>query len=268
MTTAATNHHHRRAGLRLVVHQCRFDLRAFRRNRQAMVTTVVMPVVLLFAFVALAGHHAAFVQGGRRVSVARFYVPGLIAFAVAASAFASLLLDVVTLRQAGILKRRRATPVPAAALIGGRTLSCCVVVLGTTAALLWIGRQTYDVHVTAAAAAAIAVTTVIGTAAFCSVAYAIAPFVRGVGAAQPVIQLVLLPLYIMSGVLLPDSKNPELLRQVARVFPLAPIADGLHRALAVGAPGIGMTGADLALLAAWTLGGLLFALRRFEWLPR
>ncbi|MFL5864869.1 MAG: ABC transporter permease [Solirubrobacteraceae bacterium] len=254
--------------LSLIIHQCRYELLSFRRDRQAGLTTVVMPLILLVAFVSLAGQHSTVVQDGRTISVAQFYVPGLIAFAVVASSFASLLVDLVTLRQAGILKRRRATPVPAWALIGGRTLSCAAVVLGTSAVLLFIGRNNYNVHFASAALPAIALTIVLGTAAFCCFAYAIAPFIRNVGATQPIIQLVLLPLYIISGVLLPDSKNPEILRQIARVFPLEHIANGLHRAFSLTSPGIGMTAIDLAILAAWIAVGLAVAIQRFQWVPR
>ena len=252
----------------LVRHQCRYELRSFRRDRQAGLTTVLMPLVLLVAFVGLAGHHATFLQSGIRISVAQFYIPGLIAYAVAASSFATLLVDLVTQRQSGVLKRRRATPVPAWALIGGRVLSCAVVVLGTTAALLLIGRNRYNVHLAINALPAIALTVALGTAAFCCFAYALAPMIRNAGGAQPVIQLVLLPLYIISGVLLPDSKNPDVLRQIARIFPLEHIANGLHRAFTLASPGIGMTLADVAILTAWTAVALTFAIRRFQWLPK
>lgn len=267
MTTTDV-HHQPPSALSLVVHQCRYDLRAFRRDRQAGVTTVVMPLVLLVAFVSLDGHHSTFVQEGHRISVAQFYVPGLIAFAVVASAFGSLLIDLITLRQSGILKRRRATPVPAWALIAGRTLACTVVVLGTTAALLFLGRNNYYVHLASATLPAILLTAVLGTAAFSCFAYAIAPFIRNVGATQPSIQVVLLPLYVISGVLLPDSKNPEILRQIARIFPLEHIANGLHRAFSLTTPGIGMTPSDLIILGAWILVGLAVAIQRFQWLPR
>jgi ABC-2 type transport system permease protein len=256
------------SALSLIIHQCRYELQAFRRDRQAGVTTVVMPLILLVAFVSLAGHHSTVVQDGHKISVAQFYVPGLIAFAVVASSFASLLVDLVALRQSGILKRRRATPVPAWALIGGRTLSCIVVVLGTSAALLFLGRNNYNVHIASAALPAVLLTIVLGTAAFCCFAYAIVPFIRNVGATQPIIQLVLLPLYIISGVLLADSKNPEVLRHIARAFPLEHIANGLHRAFSLTSPGIGMTATDLAVLAAWVAVGLAVAIQRFQWLPR
>jgi ABC-2 type transport system permease protein len=256
-----------RGFLALVAHQCRYDLRAFRRDRQAGLTTVVMPIVLLVAFVGLAGRHATVVQDGARISVAQFYVPGLIAFAVVGSAFGSLLVDLVTLRQSGVFKRRRATPVPAGALIGGRTVTAAVVALATTGVLLVIGRNSYDVRVPAGALPAIVLTTLAGTAAFCCFAFAVAPLIRSANGVQPVIQLVLLPLYVISGVLLPDSKNPAIMREIARAFPLEHIAHGLHRAFTVQAPGIGMTAADVAVLGAWIALGLLVAVRRFAWLP-
>ncbi len=257
-----------RGATSLIRHQCRYELRAFRRDRQAGLTTVLMPLVLLVAFVGLAGHHASFMQGTARVSVAQFYVPGLIAFAIVASSFATLLVDLVTQRQSGVLKRRRATPVPAWALIGGRVLACAIVVLGTTTALLVIGRNNYNVHLAASALPAIALTVTLGTAAFCCYAYAIAPMIRNVSAAQPVIQLVLIPLYVVSGVLLPDSKNPEVMRQIARIFPLEHIGNGLHRAFILDSPGIGMTLADIAIVTAWSAVALMFAIRRFRWLPQ
>jgi hypothetical protein len=58
------------------------------------------------------------------------------------------------------------------------------------------------------------------------------------------------------------------LRQIARVFPLEHIANGLHRAFLLTSPGIGMTAADLAILAAWIAIGLAVAIQRFQWLPR
>lgn len=257
----------RRTDLSLVAHQAGYELRALRRDRQAAVTTVLMPIALLVAFVGLAGHGATVVEGGRRESVAQFYVPGLIAFAIVGAAFGGLLVELVTLRQAGVLKRRRATPVPAWGLIAGRAAAAGVVAVATTCLLLVMGRNNYDVHVRSAAVPAIVVTVLLGTAAFCCFAYALAPFVRNPGAVQPVIQIVLLPLYVISGVLLPDSKNPHVLQVVARAFPLEHIANGLHRAFAAPSPGIGLTPADVGILVLWIAAGTLVAVRCFRWLP-
>jgi ABC-2 type transport system permease protein len=257
---------HFRRPTALILHQFRFDLRAVRRDRQATVTTVIMPIVLLAAFVGL-GHHQTIILNGHRTSVAGFYVPGLIAFAIVASSFATLLIDLVNQRQNGVLKRRRATPVPAWALISGRILTCLVITFATGGVLLLVGRNSYDLSIPADALPAIAVTTLLGCLAFACFAYAIAPLIRNATAAQPIIQLVLLPLYVISGVLLPDSKTPDLLRNIARAFPLQHIANGLHRAFSA-SPGIGMTSTDLAVLGAWIAVTLAIATKYFRWMPR
>ena len=250
------------SALSLIIHQCRYELLSFKRDRQAGVTTVVMPLILLVAFVSLAGHHSTVVQDGHKISVAQFYVPGLIAFAVVASSFASLLVDLVTLRQAGILKRRRATPVPAWALIGGRTLSCAAVVLGTSAALLFIGRNNYNVHFASAALPAIALTIT----NLEGLTYESRIKMRASGREEAFLQ----DRYAEQETFQLDSEvrptDPIWTRM--QIFPLEHIANGLHRASSLTSPGIGMTATDLAILAAWIAVGLAVAIQRFQWLPR
>jgi ABC-2 type transport system permease protein len=68
-----------------------------------------------------------------------YYVPGIIAFGVIAAAFSNLTVSVVRNREAGIYKRRRATPVPASAVITGRALVAVLTALVITAVLLVIG---------------------------------------------------------------------------------------------------------------------------------
>jgi hypothetical protein len=98
---------------RLVLHQTRFDLRSFSRDKQARFTTLARPIVLLVAFVSIGGGNKTFVQDGQTITTAVFFVPGLIALAVISASFSNLLTDLVAQRDSGILKRRRATPVPA-----------------------------------------------------------------------------------------------------------------------------------------------------------
>src|SRR5439155_22043389 len=108
---------------RLVLHQTRFDLRSFMRDKQARFTTLVLPIVLLVAFVSIGGGNKTFVQDGRTITTAVFFVPGLIALAVVSASFSNLLTDLVAQRASGTLKRPRATPVPAYPRTGRRTLT-------------------------------------------------------------------------------------------------------------------------------------------------
>ena len=80
--------------LTLVAHQLRYDLRAFRRNRQALVSTLALPVILLVVLVSANGGETT-TYDGRTVTLAQYLVPGLVAFGLIAASFLSLVVEVV-----------------------------------------------------------------------------------------------------------------------------------------------------------------------------
>jgi ABC-2 type transport system permease protein len=166
-----------------------------------------------------------------------------------------------------VLKRRRATPVPASAIIAGRALTAVVTGLWITVVLLVIGWAAYGANVPARTAPALAVTVVIGTVSFCCLGYALASFIHNEDAAQPITQALVLPLYFISGVFVAISVLPHWLVDVASVFPVRHLADALLVAYNPHTRGSGFAGVDLLIVAAWGLGGLIIALRRFSWLP-
>jgi ABC-2 type transport system permease protein len=122
-----------------------YDLRAFARNRQSRFFTLVLPVLFLVIFASVFGGrgNTTAVAGGR-ISTSVYYVPGLITFGVVAACFANLAASVTAQRERGVLKRRRATPVPAAAVIAGRVLTAVVIAVVMADALL----VAYDPHTT------------------------------------------------------------------------------------------------------------------------
>ena len=201
--------------LALVRHQFRYDLRSFKRNRQARVTTLIFPVILLVVLVGVSGGNSTVLDHGVHVKLSTYYVPGLIALAIVASSFANLVITIVNQRESGVLKRRRATPVPAWVLLAGQTLTAISVSLMVGGVLLVVGTQGYDVPLTASALPGLLIVTVMGSAAFCCFAYAVSTVIRSVSSAQPVVQLLLLPLYLISGVLVPASKLPRLFDDAA-----------------------------------------------------
>jgi ABC-2 type transport system permease protein len=80
-------------------------------------------------------------------------------------------------------------------------------------------------------------------------------------------QAIMLPLYFISGVFVPNASLPGWLRHLASIFPVQHLADGLHHAYDPAARGTGVVWGDLAVLGLWALAGLAVALRRFSWLP-
>ena len=272
MSTAASTRNPRRRSpvksLALIGHQFRFDLLSFVRSRQARWATVLMPVLFLVIFIALFGNGMERLPSGAMVRVATYYIPGLTAFGIISAAYSSLLVAVVRQRENGILKRRRATPIPAFVPIAGRALVAVVAAFFMCALLLAIGAVFYDSPLPTHTIPGVALATAVGAATFCCIAFAVASFVRNADAAQPVVQLTLLPLSFISGIFVPLTNVPTWLANLASFFPARPLADALRLCFDPTTKGAGISGGDLLVLGAWAAGSLLVALLRFSWTPR
>jgi ABC-2 type transport system permease protein len=250
------------------LHMFSYDLRAFVRNRQSQFFTLALPVLFLVIFASVFGGsgQTTSVTGGR-ISTSVFYVPGIIALGVIAACFGNLVASVVTQRERGVLKARRATPVPAGAIIGSRLLTSTVIAVVMAALLLVIGWAAYSAHVPGRTALALLVTVVIGAASFCCLGFGLASLVHDEDAAVPTTQALVLPLYFISGVFVPVAALPHWLADIGGVFPVRHLADALLVAYNPHTTGLGFAGLDLLVVAAWGVGGLLIALRKFSWLP-
>jgi ABC-2 type transport system permease protein len=255
-----------RSTLALALHQFRYDLRAFLRNRQARFFTLALPVLFLIIFGNVFGGNTVAVAGGR-IDTSVYYVPGIITLGVIAAAFVNLVVSITAQREAGVLKRRRATPVPATAVIAGRALTAVVTALGIAAVLLGIGWVVFGAHIPARTAGALVATVVVGALSFCCLGYALASIIRDQDAAQPITQAVMLPLYFISGVFVATSTLPRWLVDIAGVFPVRHLAAALLTAYNPHTAGSGFAATDLLIVGAWGVGGLVVAVRRFSWLP-
>jgi len=253
-----------RGALHLVAHQTRFDLLAFVRNRQSRFFTLVLPIIFLVIFVSVFGNH---VVGPGHVKASTYYVPGLSALAVIAGSFVNLVISLTAQRESGVLKRRRATPVQAWVLIAGRALTAIVVALAVMTVLLLIGRFGYGVRLPVVTLPGVVVVAVAGAISFCCLGFALTTVIKSADAAQPMVQAIMLPLYFISGVFIPNVNLPRWLRDIAKVFPVQHLADGLHHAFDPATHGTGIVWSDVGVLALWAAAGLIVALTRFSWTP-
>ncbi len=194
-------------------------------------------------------------------------MPGISALAVIAGSFVNLVISITAQRESGVLKRRRSTPVPAWVLIAGRALTAIVVSLGVMIVVLLLGRFAYGVKLPGSTIPGVVVTAVVGAITFCCLAYALTTAIHSADAAQPIVQAIMLPLYFISGVFIPNVNLPSWLRDVADVFPVQHLTDGLHHAFDPATHGAGIVWADLGVLALWAAAGLAIALTRFTWTP-
>jgi ABC-2 type transport system permease protein len=249
----------------LLAHQLRFDMLAARRNRRTQFFAIVLPLLLLVTFAGLFGTDTVQVAGGADTAANRASVPGIMGLAILTSSFIALLMGVVSQRQAGVLKRRRATPVPAAILVVSRAVSAMVTSLAACLLLLLVADVAYGLAPPSGWVAPVLLSVVVGSLCLSGIAYAVSSFVATADSSGPVVQVILLPLQMISGIYFPSSALPDWLRTVADVFPLAHLVDALQHAFL--ATGAGVAWGDLAVMAAWAVGGAAVAARTFRWLP-
>jgi len=255
--------------IKMALHLSGYDLRAFLRNRQSQFFTLALPVLFLVIFASVFGGRGNTTQvAGGPIPISVYYVPGIIALGVIAACFGNLVASVTVQRERGVLKRRRATPVPAAAVVAGRVLTAIVIAVVMAAVLLGIGWAAYGARVPGRTALALAVTVVIGAVSFCCLGYALTSLIRNEDAALPAAMALTLPLYFISGVFVTVTVLPHWLAEAGEIFPVRHLANALLTAYNPHTTGLGFAGRDLLIVAAWGAAGLLVALRKFSWLPR
>jgi ABC-2 type transport system permease protein len=246
----------------LLAHQTRYDLLTLARNRQGRFFTLALPVIFLVIFVSVFGNE---LLGPEHIKASTYYVPGIAALAVLSASFSNLVISITAQRELGVLKRRRATPVPAWVLVGSRALSALVVSALVTAVVIAVGSLGYGVHVAPGGLGALALSVAVGSLALACLGYAASSLIGSADAAQPATLAMTLPLSFISGVYIPSIRLPSGLQQIAEVFPLQHLVVAMNRGFLPGAGGVAW--GDLAIVTVWGAAGLALALRRFRWTP-
>ena len=254
-------------GVGLALHQYRYDQRQFWREPASVFFTVVLPLIFLFLFVSIFGNEDVRV-GGSQISFANYYLPGILTLALTSATFVNLTITLTILRERGELKRVRATPVPTWVIIAGRTLTAVGVTAVMVVVLMAIGAIFYGVEVPTTTLPAAVIALLVGVVALSALGFAFAAVVPSENAAPPMSNAVVLPLYFISGVFIPSDQTPAWMDTVAGVFPVKPLFEALLRAFDPNTSGAGFDWVHLAVVAAWGVGGALFALSRFRWMPR
>lgn len=249
----------------MVWHQLRYDQKVFWRNPAAVFFTVLFPIVLLLIFATVFGDQTIDVAGG--IEITTYYVPAIITLAVVSATMQTLAMSLVIAREEGRLKRGRGTPMPAWVFIAGRVGNSIVVAALMLALVALLGKLLYGVPIPWGRAPELLVVLVIGAASFCCLGIALTAAIPSQDAAAPIANVILLPLYFLSGVFIPDDELPSGVIDFANHFPIRPFFQSFFDAYV---PGSGPTLAwdHLAVVAIWGVGGLLLAVRFFRWTPR
>ena len=253
-------------GIALFAHQFRYDQKAFWRNPASVFFTVMFPVILLLIFATVFGGQTVNVRGG--IKTTAYYVPAIITLAVISATMQSLAMSLVIAREDGRLKRGRGTPMPAWVFIAGRIGNSAVVALLMLALMAAIGRLLYGVAIPWGQLPQIVVTLLIGAASFCCLGIALTAAIPSQDAAAPIVNALLLPLYFLSGVFIPDDQLPNGVIHFADLFPIRHFFEAFFDVYDPGSVGSSVQWGDLAIVAIWGVAGLLLAIRFFRWTPR
>jgi ABC-2 type transport system permease protein len=251
----------------LLLHQLRYDQRIFWRNPASVFFTVMFPVLLLLIFATIFGDEIVDVNGG--IKTTTYYVPAIITLSVISATMQTLAMSLVIAREDGRLKRGRGTPMPPWVFIAGRVGNSIVVAFLMLILVATIGRLVYGVSIPWERVPELALVLAIGAASFCCLGIALTAAIPSQDAAAPIVNALLLPLYFLSGVFIPDDQLPSGVIHFADAFPVRHFFEAFFNAYVIapdGAPALAW--GHLAVLGAWGIAGLLLAVRFFRWTPR
>ena len=247
----------------LVLHQLRYDQKVFWRNPAAVFFTVAFPVILLLIFAVVFGDAKIKDEGG--IEATTYYVPAIITLAVISATVQTLAMTIVIAREDGRLKRGRGTPMPAWVFIAGRIGNSVVLSVLMFAIVVALGRILYGVSIPWSQLPELLVILAIGAACFCCLGIALTAAIPSQDAAAPIVNALLLPLYFLSGVFIPDGELPNGVLTFADNFPVRHFFEAFFD---VYVKGSGIPWHHLVVVGIWGVGGLLLAIRYFRWVPR
>ena len=251
--------------LRMAVRQVGYEHRSFWRNRSRAFFSFVMPVMLLLVFGSLfRGQH---VRERGDIPFITLFVPGILAYGIVTSTFSNLAASLSLLRDQGVLKRMRGTPLPSWAYLAGRVGSSTLAMLELVAVTLGLGWVVFGAHVRSSTLGGLALALLAGMLCFTALGIAVTAIIPNADAAQPITAALVLPLTFVSGIFFAPESSPSWLTRLAGVFPIRALADALQFAYDPRTPGAGVAGHDLLVLSLWAIaGGVL--MRFFRWESR
>jgi ABC-2 type transport system permease protein len=110
-------------------------------------------------------------------------------------------------------------------------------------------------------------TMVIGAASFCCLGIALTAVIPSQDAAAAIVNALLLPLYFLSGIFIPEDELPDGVVSFANHFPVRPFFEAFFSAYVPGS-GNSIAGHELLVVGIWGVAGLLLAIRFFRWTPK
>ncbi|MGN9779533.1 ABC transporter permease [Micromonospora sp. H33] len=252
----------------LGLRQGRLEITQFLRSRESVVFTLGFPVIMIVIFASIFDGEIA-----PGVSFTQYFVTGMIATGLMTVSFQNLGIWIPIERDRGVLKRYRGTPMPKWVYFAGKVILVVVIGVAETALLLAVSAALFGLELpgTAAKWLTFGWVSALGITACTLCGIAISSLARSSRSGSAVVTPVALVLQFISGVFFVFTQLPSWMQQVAALFPLKWMCQGLRSVFLPDAFGAQEPGGSFELgrvalvLAAWCVIGLLLCLGTFRW---
>jgi ABC-2 type transport system permease protein len=245
------------SALVLTWRQYRLERRMFWRNPSAAFFNFLLPLILL----ALVGGLASNDQKALNV-----IVPGIAGMSILSTTFTALAFNITQLREMGVLKRIRGTPLPTGAYLGGVAANAVTNAAVQIALVVLAGRAFFGIGWPKDWIELVVFTTA-GVACFAALGVAFSHVIPNFDSAPAYVNAVFLPVILISGVFFDANRAPKLVRDIAEALPLKYVIDGLSGAMVTG-KGLDDNLTALAVVLLWGALGVFLAVRGFSWEAR
>ena len=245
--------------MKTLVHQLRYEQLLFWRAREGAFFIFLFPILLLLL---LGSVYDGEIDG---VPAATYLMIGMLGYGAANTGFAGLAIQLVLRREYALLKRIRATPLPARTFLVSLLGSNLVVFALQAVLIVVLGLLLYDFTLPERMISFV-LALVLGALAFAGLGLAAAALIRSADAVAPAVNAIVLPMAFLSGAFGPTDAYPRLLQWIGEILPLSHLIDILTAIVRDGQP-IWDEGANVAIVAAWGVAGLTVAALRFRWEP-
>jgi ABC-2 type transport system permease protein len=171
--------------------------------------------------------------------------------------------SLVVARNGNLLKRLIAAPVRRSQLLGAQLASRLLFLVPEAGALLVFAYFVLDVPMRGSLLL-LALVSLVGALAFAGLGLLTAARPRTIEGVSGLMNLVMVPMWIFSGIFFSTERFPATMQPFVQALPLTALIDALRGVMLDGS-GLAAIGSELLILAAWGVVSFALALKFFRW---
>jgi len=190
-------------------------------------------------------------------------VPGLLGMNIMGTGLWGVGFAIVQARTKKLLKRLVATPMSRAAYLASHVLSRLLFLAMEAVVIVGFAWAVFGVTVRGGVAA-LAVLALAGALTFGGLGLLVASRARTIEAVSGLMNLVMMPMWVLSGVFFASSNFPDVMQPFIQALPLTALNDALRGVMNEGLSLVALR-REIAILMAWGVGTFGLALRLFRW---